>query len=115
VEVTEFAPIILHVQVSPVGISLGTPSYNQATNTLTQPIVFAKGKYPHVENLLVLAFNQTKATPTSAVGTGFKGMQILRPGYSPSGHGTQLFTDNWAQLLKIFDHTRWMGTTGHRR
>ena len=31
--------------VDPVGITLGKPSYEESTNTLTQPIVFAKGGY----------------------------------------------------------------------
>ena len=103
--------------VDPVGITLGEPSYNDASNTMAQPIVFAKGSYPTVQNLLVLKFMDTRALPSSPKalnGTGFTKLRIYRPGYTPpaAGQPAQLFTDNWAALLSIYERTRWMGTTG---
>ena len=46
--------------VQAIGITLGKPAYNPATNTMTQPVVFAKGGYPEVQNLLVLKFEGTR-------------------------------------------------------
>eukprot|EP01043_Picozoa_sp_COSAG02_P011398 COSAG02_NODE_419_length_22613_cov_22.994492_12_plen_218_part_00 len=101
--------------IDPIGISLGAPSYSKETNTLTQSIIFAKGGYPKVQNLLALSFTDTRATPGSDAGSGFSELKIYRPGYAPELQDEappQLFTDNMMALLKIFDHTRWMGTTG---
>jgi len=106
--------------INAVGITLGKPAYDATTNTMTQPIVFAKGGYPKVQNLLVLKFNETRAVPDSpaaANGTGFRNLRVFRPGYgppSPSGStkSPQLFTDNWAALMSIFSRVRWMGATG---
>ena len=101
--------------INAVGITLGAPSYDATANVMTQPIVFAKGGWPDVHNLLCLRFTGTRATPTSPAkvnGTGFVNMTVRRPGYGPTAVGkksTQLFTDEWAQLLGIFDHVRWMG------
>lgn len=79
-----------------------------------QPIIFAKGGYPKVQNLLVLTFADTRATSGSDPGSGFTDLRILRPGFTPpaAGQQQQLFTDNWAALLGIFDRHRWMGATG---
>lgn len=99
--------------VSPVGISLGAPTYNAAANQLVQPIIFAKGSYPAVQNLLQLRFLNTRASPDSPEktnGTGFRDLRILRPGYAATSK--QLFTDNWAALMKTYSRLRWMGATG---
>jgi hypothetical protein len=99
--------------VSPVGISLGAPTYDATANQLVQPIIFAKGSYPAVQNLLELRFLNTRASPDSpqkANGTGFRDLRILRPGYAATSK--QLFTDNWAALMKTYSRLRWMGATG---
>lgn len=102
--------------VQNIGISLGKPVYDEQNNTLTLPIIFAKGSYPKVQNLLVLRFTNTRALPTSPAavnGTGFRDLHVYRPGYGPSsGKSAQLFTDNWAQLMSTFTRVRWMGATG---
>jgi hypothetical protein len=92
------------------------PRYDSTTNVLTQSIIFAKGGYPHVQNLLVLSFTNTRAlasSPPVANGTGFTNLHVFRPGYGPStGKSSQLFTDEWAAGLSIFSRHRWMGSTG---
>ena len=104
--------------VQAAGITLGVPAFNATTNTMTQPVVFAKGGYPEVQNLLVLRFTGTRALPDSPAatnGTGFRNLRVFRPGYGPSPSAStksQLFTDNWAALLSIFSRLRWMGATG---
>ena len=74
------------------GITLGEASYSAATNTQMQPLTIAKGKY------------LTK-------GTGFRDLKMLMPAHD-SLPTRQLFSDNWAALMKPFDHLRWMGSTG---
>eukprot|EP00040_Diaphanoeca_grandis_P035385 m.222362 g.222362 ORF g.222362 m.222362 type:complete len:742 (-) comp33372_c1_seq1:245-2470(-) len=92
------------------GVTIGTPSYDAASNTMTTTVTIAKGKYPAVSNLMVLQFNDTRATPASNNNTGFTNLEFRMPTYETKP--TQLFSDNWAALMKPFDHLRWMGTTG---
>ena len=92
------------------GITLGKSSYDKKSNTLTVTVTIAKGKYPQVSNLVVLKFEGTQANATAAKGSGFTGLRFIMPGYAAKP--TQLFSDNWAALMKPFDHLRWMGTTG---
>ena len=104
--------------VNAAGITLGKPAFDPATNTMTQPVVFAKGGYPAVQNLLVLKFEGTRARPDSPAainGTGFRNLRVFRPGYGPSPAAatkSQLFTDDWAALLSIFSRVRYMGALG---
>ena len=113
----------------------GASSYSTATNTQTQLLTIAKGKYPAVVNLLVLQFKDTQQNASASRGTGFRDFRVLMPGYSRGGGGgssssgggvgsggsgssleanpaRQLFSDNWAALMAPFDHHRWMGSTG---
>ncbi len=97
------------------GITLGKPKYDEARNRMTQPITFAKGGYPEVQNLLVLRFTNTRANPTSPTrinGSGFTNMSLWRPGYGPTFGKSQLFTDEFKSLISIFSRTRWMRATG---
>jgi len=110
------------------GITLGVASYEPASNRMMLPVTIAKGKYPAVVNLLVLNFTGTRANASAANNTGFTDLQLLMPGSGNRGTSlaaaemlatstspapaAQLFSDNWAALLKPFDHTRWMGATG---
>jgi hypothetical protein len=93
-------------------MTLGAAAYDAATNTQTQPLTIAKGKYPAVANLLVLKFEQTQQTATGATGSGFRDLQVLMPGFGSGAKATQLFSDNWAAMMSVFDHHRWMGATG---
>jgi hypothetical protein len=92
------------------GISLGKSRYHPGTNKQTQSLTIAAGKYPQVVNLVVLQFKDTQQNATASVGSGFRDLQLLMPGHDPSA--TQLFSNNWAALMKPFDHLRMMGTTG---
>eukprot|EP01052_Picozoa_sp_SAG31_P034361 SAG31_NODE_4006_length_3672_cov_1.463196_3_plen_459_part_00 len=92
------------------GITLGAAKYDSSANTLRQTLTIAKGKFPQVVNLLVLKFEDTQQDAAAAKGTGFRDLRMLQPGHSVTGK--QLFSDNWAALMKTFDHLRWMGSTG---
>ena len=104
--------------VSPVGITLGATRYDPSTNVLSAAITVGKGAYPAVQNLLIVRFTRTRATPGSpqgANGTGFSNLTVHRPGYGPGADAPrddQLYTDDMMAVLGIFDHTRWMGATG---
>lgn len=84
--------------------------YDPATNTFTATITMPKGTFPAVQNLLGLKFTDTQRTPKDPKGSGFVNFTLNRPGYE--GRESQLMTDNWAKLMKTFDHLRWMGATG---
>ena len=73
-------------------------------------ITIASGNYPLVSNLLILKFTNTKRNATANINTGFRNLRIHRPGYPPSS--SQLFTDDFAAMMRPFDHLRWMGFTG---
>jgi hypothetical protein len=92
------------------GITIGESVYDADTNIQTTPVTFATGKFPAVVNLVALKFEGTQATPVSPNNTGFTNLKFLAPGYKDKPE--QLFTDNWAAVLKPFDHIRWMGATG---
>jgi hypothetical protein len=94
------------------GITLGAVSYDAASNTQTQTLTIAKGKYPEIVNLVALKFEDTQQDADAAKGSGFSQLQMLMPGYDQKKKAAQLFSDNWAALMKPFDHLRWMGSTG---
>jgi len=108
------------------GMVLGAASYDSASNTMSQPLVIAKGSYPAVSNRLVLCFLGTKQNATASSGTGFSHLEVLAPEdgapkFSRGGTSTPslaptssrpLFTTNFARALKLYDHLRWMGVTG---
>ena len=56
-------------------------------------------------------FEDTQQDGSAAKGTGFRDLKMLMPAHD-SLPTTQLFSDNWAALMKPFDHLRWMGSTG---
>ena len=96
--------------VSNQGISLGPTHYDAGTNTLTANITIAPGHYPGVSNLLILRFTNTRRNATAPANSGFQHLRVHRPGY---GHASkQLFTDDFAAMMRPFDHLRWMGYTG---
>ena len=75
----------------------------------TQDLIIAEGKYPQVVNLVALKFEDTQQN-ANAARDRFRDLQMLMPGHKlPS---KQLFSDNWAALMKPFDHLRVMGVTG---
>jgi hypothetical protein len=79
------------------GMTLGTPTYDAATNTQTQPLTIAVGKYPAVTNLLVLKFVDTQQDAGSKKGTGFRDLKVLMPGYATKP--SQLFSGESVFLL----------------
>lgn len=91
------------------GITLGAATYDASSNTQTQTLTIAKGKYPDVVNLVVLKFENTQQDASADQGSGFRDLRLVMPGFAGK---QQLFSDNWAALMKPFDHLRWMGTTG---
>jgi hypothetical protein len=75
--------------------------FDEKTNTTTADIVFPKGK-----GLMAMAFTQTKLTPDAPVGSGFKNLRIIRPGYPADTK--QVFTDEYVKALKPFAVLRFM-------
>jgi hypothetical protein len=124
--------------------------YDAATNTQSQSLVVEDGGYPAVQNLLVLNFSATRLNASAPEGSGFRNLQVLKPGFGASSYTAPssasssaaaaaawasystlanassaaasppsqspplmpLFTPNWARAHKMFDHLRWMGSTG---
>jgi len=97
------------------GMQLGNSSYEKESNIMAQELVIAGGKYPAVENLLILNFTNTQQNSTAPIGSGFRYLEILKPGYGGTLQApapAPIFSDNWARAMRMYDHHRYMAVTG---
>jgi PA14 domain/Carbohydrate binding module (family 35)/Carbohydrate binding module (family 6)/K319L-like, PKD domain len=76
-------------------------TYDSATNTTRADLVMPVSSDPQQ---LMLAFRNTRRTPTSALNTGVTNVRILRPGYAE----TDVFTRPFLQQASRFDVLRFM-------
>eukprot|EP00750_Incisomonas_marina_P018072 INCI2699.1.p1 GENE.INCI2699.1~~INCI2699.1.p1 ORF type:complete len:708 (-),score=62.64 INCI2699.1:2060-4183(-) len=86
--------------------------YNATSNVQRQTLVVSDGRFPDVENLLILNFSATRLNESASTGSGFRNLQVVRRNASAGAEGgapLPLFTDNWARAHRMYDHTRWMG------
>lgn len=94
--------------------------YNATSNTQRQTLVVSDGRFPGVENLLILNFTATRVNESAPTGSGFRNLRVVRrnasaaaaaaaaSGSQSSSAAPPLFTDNWARAHRMYDHTRWM-------
>ena len=85
-------------------VSVGTVTYNSATNTSTATVEVGLG-YSN----LYLVFSNTQRSPASPIGSGVTNVSLMRPTKSGAPHvaGT-LFTDRFLDRLKYFTAIRTM-------
>lgn len=76
--------------------SLTNISFNSSTNTTTFSLIMPQPGPDH--GLIILAFYNTKRTPTSAVNTGIRNFRLIRPGYPLNT--TKIYTDNILSTLR---------------
>jgi len=92
------------VQADDPNVSVGTVTYNSATNISTATVTVSSG-YSYLD----LVFTNTQRTPTSAVGSGITNISLLRPTISGTPHAAgTLFTDRFLARLKYFTAIRAM-------
>src|SRR5207244_8363343 len=75
--------------------------YDATSNTTTGEIVVPKGV-----GLLIIAFTQTRRTPSSPAGSGIRALLVMRPGYPLASH--RIFTTEFVNSLKPFSVLRYM-------
>ncbi len=83
--------------------------YDEATNLTTAEVIV-----PRETGLLILSFTNTRRTPASAPGSGFRNLKLIRPGYAADT--TQVFTTEFLLSVMPFSVLRFMGftdTNGH--
>jgi len=78
-------------------------TYIPATNTTEAEVVVPEGT-----GLLILKFSHTRRSATSAEGTGFSNLKLIRPGYP--ANTKQVFTTEYLKALKPFAALRFMDT-----
>ena len=72
------ATIVPNTEATTGGLVVANQKYDAHSNQTTADLILQPG-----HSLLQLQFVNTKRLPTSAAGTGFTNMRLLRPGYSP--------------------------------
>ena len=75
--------------------------FDSTTNTTTADVVVPKGS-----GVLIITFSQTKRAASSAEGSGFTHLKIIRPGYSADTK--QIFTNEYLLALRPFAALRYM-------
>jgi hypothetical protein len=90
-------------------LSIGNPSFDPGTNTTTADLTVPGG-----EGLMIVAFKNTRLTPSSPLGSGFKDVKLIRPGYPP-GSG-QIVTTAFVETAGAFPYFRcmnWLSTNNN--
>ena len=93
-----------------VGITMGTPEYNASTNTLIVDVTIAEGKYPAVQDLVIVSFTDTQRNASAPHGSGFTHLRFTMPDYVDEA--STLVSNRTLAILSVFDHLRFMGVTG---
>jgi hypothetical protein len=71
-------------------------NYNQNANRTTFDLVVSAPRANH--GLVILRFSQTRRTADGAPNTGFRNLQVMRPGYTLTAD--KIFTDEYIRLCK---------------
>ena len=93
--------------VAPVeapNVAVAHQAYDPAANVTRADVVVSKGT-----GLLVLAFSNTKRTPSSTTNSGITGLHFIQPGYPADTH--QVFSTAFVQSLRPFSTLRFMDWT----